>query len=1047
MITGDKVQLSGSTVTGVRPAKGREKIPMFRQVERKHHYVIPADAAGLVTAGKLDRELFDVDALVSYRYDDAHSATLPVIVQHDQKVQPKLVGAQLRRNVPEIGVTAVREQKSAATAFWNSAKSAGKIWLDSKLKLNDVSDNLNQIGAPTAWKAGYSGTGVTVAVLDGGIDATHPDFAGKITAQQNFTDAASADDTFGHGTHVASIAAGSGAASGGKYSGVAPGAKIAVGKVCDGDSCDTSAILAGMVWAARTVKAKVVNLSLGGPASGRGDPLVSTLNQLSSQNGTLFVVAAGNDGFAGSVNSPGSADQALTVGAVDGKDQLAPFSSQGPRQLDEALKPDIVAPGVGIVAAKAKNGVIGNPSDNPAYVALDGTSMATPHVAGAAAVLAGEHPDWTGQQLKAALMASAKTLPKVSVFAQGAGRLDIGRAVGQQLVANPPSVSVPTQVWPHNDDKPAAQSVSYHNYGKTPLTLALSTDVRGPDGKSAPAAMFAVTPKTLTVPAGADAAATFTTNTAVAGKDGEYTGGIIANTTDGQSVRTPIAVNREVESYNLTIKTIGRDGGPPPADYLLGFVAYGEDVTRFPSDGDQDGTASVRLPKGQYAAEVLTFESDSSSVDLIAPYLTVNHDLTVVMDTRKAKPADVTVDQAGAQSMSIGTNGTFYTSSGSVAGTGLGAEDPAHLLTGTIGAAAPAALYSQVVTSDWADPGPAGDFVDSAYAYHLAQLTAGRMPTGVLLHAKKAGLSRVRQKVLPTMFSGQALRAAVFSLPDGVVPFQFPTGAASTKPGVQTEYLSPGAQRWTLLAQLNTPDGQPVASFLREPGPVVAGDFTDVANAPALGPGFFADGPDAPLRSGQLADDLVSQPPMFSGGDQRYRGILFTGGASAVLYKDGVKVADGPGYIDYHAPSADASYRMVVTQSQSLGALSTSVSGELTFRSKKVTGSNGYTLPLLAPRFAPKTDDHGTAPAGAGFSIPIVVDQQVTANSVTGVTVEFSTDDGKTWQSAAVNANGPKAWAATVANPGSGFVSLRATATDSAGNTGKVTIIRAYAIS
>ncbi|MGN9844984.1 S8 family serine peptidase [Nonomuraea sp. H19] len=132
----------------------------------------------------------------------------------------------------------------------------------------------------------------------------------------------------------------------------------------------------------------------GGQASSLGveeqdlDPLEEAVNSLSARTGTLFVISAGNDGRPGTVSSAGSADAALTVGAVDRSDRIADFSSQGPRQGDHAIKPDITAPGVNIVAAAAGG----------AYRTLSGTSMAARHVAGAAAILAQKHPDWTGRQ-------------------------------------------------------------------------------------------------------------------------------------------------------------------------------------------------------------------------------------------------------------------------------------------------------------------------------------------------------------------------------------------------------------------------------------------------------------------------------------------------------------------------------------------------------------------------------------------------------------------------------------------------------------------------
>src|SRR5262249_11006020 len=147
-----------------------------------------------------------------------------------------------------------------------------------------------------AWARGLTGQGVVVAVLDSGIDASHPDLAGKVVDAETFIDdGLGTSDVFGHATHVASIIAGTGAASGGQFRGVAPDAQLLSGRVWDsGGFCPESAILAGVAWAAIDQHAPIINLSLGGLDSPGQDPLEDAINQLSAQYGTLFVVAAGN---------------------------------------------------------------------------------------------------------------------------------------------------------------------------------------------------------------------------------------------------------------------------------------------------------------------------------------------------------------------------------------------------------------------------------------------------------------------------------------------------------------------------------------------------------------------------------------------------------------------------------------------------------------------------------------------------------------------------------------------------------------------------------
>lgn len=137
---------------------------------------------------------------------------------------------------------------------------------------------------------------------------------------------------FGHGTHVASTIAGTAAASDGKEKGIAPGVRLHVGKVLgDDNSGQEPRIISGMEWAVRNQKAKIVNISLSGDPTDGTDPMSVAINQLTEETVALFVVAARNSGPSPStIGAPGVADAALTVGAVDGTDTVAFFSSQGP---------------------------------------------------------------------------------------------------------------------------------------------------------------------------------------------------------------------------------------------------------------------------------------------------------------------------------------------------------------------------------------------------------------------------------------------------------------------------------------------------------------------------------------------------------------------------------------------------------------------------------------------------------------------------------------------------------------------------------------------
>ncbi|MFD6903519.1 S8 family serine peptidase, partial [Streptomyces diastaticus] len=381
-----------------------------------------------------------------------------------------------------IDSVAVTADKKETKGFWKEITKANKtpkkskaalapgiekIWLDGRVEAS-LEQSVPQIGAPSAWESGYDGTGVKVAVLDTGIDPEHPDIAGQLDEAVSFVPGEEVTDMHAHGTHVASTVLGTGEASEGRNQGVAPGSRLLVGKVLSNEGFgQDSWIIDGMEWAAEN--AKIVNMSLGSSEPSDGtDPMAQAVNNLSKETGSLFVIAAGNTGSEG-IGSPGAADDALTVGAVDKSDNLAWFSSKGPSFGSSGLKPDLTAPGVGIMAARSQYTNQGSGS----YMSMDGTSMATPHVAGAAALLSQRHPEWTGEQLKEALMSTTRKLEDISPFEGGTGRLDAEAAVLGNIRATG-SLDFGFYDWPHENDVPAEKTITYTNDSGQDVTLDLS---------------------------------------------------------------------------------------------------------------------------------------------------------------------------------------------------------------------------------------------------------------------------------------------------------------------------------------------------------------------------------------------------------------------------------------------------------------------------------------------------------------------------------------------------------------------------------------------
>lgn len=307
------------------------------------------------------------------------------------------------------------------------------IWYDEPVHtMLDASVPL--ISVPQVWQSDVTGRGIKVAIVDTGIDLNHPDFAGRIVQIKDFTGEGDVDKN-GHGTHVAGIVGGSGAASQGKYRGVAPECSFYIAKVLRGNGSGTmSDVMSGVEWAVEQ-GAQVVNLSLGSDGACDGTDALSVLCDAAVARGVVLCVAAGNAGpGASTVGSPGCARTVITVGATTKSDQVASFSSRGPTS-DGRIKPDVCFPGVSIVACRASGTAMGTPLD-AYYTSASGTSMATPHATGACALLLQAKPGLSPQQIKETLMNTAKDLG-LDANAQGKGRAQVFDAYQSALEQEP----------------------------------------------------------------------------------------------------------------------------------------------------------------------------------------------------------------------------------------------------------------------------------------------------------------------------------------------------------------------------------------------------------------------------------------------------------------------------------------------------------------------------------------------------------------------------------------------------------------------------------
>ncbi len=660
LVTGDVVTyvsdpVGRDTVSVVSPPRPDIGYEVYDRADG--WYVLPSDAADAVRDGQVDEDLFNVTYLATNGYGER--PTLPVIMDYEPgrvEAAAALPASTPTRQLSSVDAVALEVDKANTGQLWQALlqqRGEGTLLLDRVVTAN-LAESVAQVKAPQAWAGGLDGGGVRVAVLDTGYDSAHPDLAGKVVEEKSFipyeTDLV---DRHGHGTHVASTIAGSGAASGGAEKGVAPGAGLVVGKVLDRSGMSYgSSVLAGMEWAA--TRADVVNMSLGGPPPiDTKDLLAEAVTRLTAETGTLFVVAAGNSGpNINSVSSPGVAPEALTVGAVDSADTVAGFSGRGPTDTG-AVKPEITAPGVAITAARSATGTHGTPVDQY-YSAMSGTSMATPHVAGAAAILAQQHPDWSAAALKSALIASTEDTG-APVNDQGAGRLDVEAATTQEVTADPPVVNFGELAAPHGTSEKS--TLTYHNSAGEELTLDLATRMTNASGEPIDGVLTTST-DTVTVPAHGSATVDVTIHPGKAPTNDSYQG-LVTATGGATTVTTPVGFANGEVAHVVTFHVIGFDG--KPLDFSTGGKRR---LTVLPLDlpsndrtlYDVPATPSMlKLPVGKYfLALTLTGEKAGG---ISASALLVDQEVAV------SKATDVTFDLRATKRVELGTQDPVHTDS------------------------------------------------------------------------------------------------------------------------------------------------------------------------------------------------------------------------------------------------------------------------------------------------------------------------------------------------------------------------------------------------
>ncbi len=426
-----------------------------------------------------DASTAKIDPALAKRIDNGLNEKIPIIMMLKGKSTPDLTDMDVKYRYRLINGIAGGATPLTIKRL-SESDSVDEIYLDNSTHISapaagaSGSESISPakyVNADKLWAKGIDGKGITVAVIDSGIDKNHPDLEGKVVGEKNFVDdEISADDLLGHGTMVAGIIAGSGAASGGKYKGIAPGANLLNVKVIDsGGNGKVSDIIAGIEWAIYN-GANVLTLSLGGLNLGETNPPITMAADNAMDEGVVVCVAAGNRNSTtvqsmtepntaadapvnipadastkassgsisasqidlsqigrsanrnvlllvvpivlalppGLIDSPGDGIRVITVGASDYLGHVANFSGSGPTR-DGRTKPDVVGPGVDVISAVPPG--LEKPEYLDIYYAKEsGTSLSTPVAAGVSALLLQAQKNLTPAGVKAALTNGAKNL-------------------------------------------------------------------------------------------------------------------------------------------------------------------------------------------------------------------------------------------------------------------------------------------------------------------------------------------------------------------------------------------------------------------------------------------------------------------------------------------------------------------------------------------------------------------------------------------------------------------------------------------------------------
>lgn len=485
--------------------------------------------------------------------------------------------------------------------------------------------------------------------------------------------------------------------------------------------------------------------------------------------------------------------------------------------------------------------------------------------------------------------------------------------------------------------------------------------------------------------------------------------------------------------FDLKITYLGLDGAATQ-NALASVVGLDHDVSDWPVI-DGDGVSVTRLPAGRYTVGAF-IDGEQSSTLLTQPVLTLDRDISLVLDARTAGPVTMSVPEPSA---TLGFVNAGYTNFGTYLDYGVGMFVQADrfdvVRIGQVGDPAPAGDVIGTVTAQWARPDGAGDFADSPYLYTVAEAFPDRVPTGFTKQYRAGDFATVQQRFA----TGDGVRATTRTVFAAFTPRMDTAGlVVPTTPNTTRIEYHAGSDgvRWTSEMELEYRDGnlKPTGQLYQQPTEYRAGRrYRDEWNAGPAGPVLAQAAPRPWQWASRTGDQIDVDLPLHGDRAGHAGWRTLNGPARTALFRDGKLVAefDRPGRGSFTVPPQEAGYRLEASDPR--------VTVAWTFRSAHVDGGEPVRLPLSAIRFVPALNPDDSAPAGRPFEVPVIIEGPALLRSA-----EVSYDGGVTWTAAPFRRTGA-GWCLALRHPaGARTVSLRATAGDPTGPTVEQTTVDAY---